>query len=97
MTEDRINEIYDNITYSGCRKLSKKNFLIAVLEIVNHQKKCAPILGDDFFEKEVPEAIQQLAKKSTAPDKETPDWIEADIKQGMIWMFKRLMGINDED
>lgn len=34
---------------------------------------------------EVSDAIEMLAKKSTAPDAETPDWIKADIRNGINW------------
>lgn len=35
---------------------------------------------------EMDKAVKDLAKESTAPDKETPDWMESDIKRGMIWI-----------
>lgn len=34
---------------------------------------------------EVKQAIKEIAKKSTAPDKETPDWMERDIQNGINW------------
>ena len=34
---------------------------------------------------EVSAAITEISKKSTAPDKETPDWMENDIKNGINW------------
>jgi hypothetical protein len=34
---------------------------------------------------EVSDAIEMLAKKSTAPDKECPDWMKADIRNGINW------------
>ena len=34
---------------------------------------------------EVNNAIKEIGKKSTAPDKETPNWMEADIKNGINW------------
>ena len=34
---------------------------------------------------EVSDAIEMLAKESTAPDKETPDWLKADIRNGINW------------
>ncbi len=34
---------------------------------------------------EVSDAIEMLAKKSTAPDAETPDWLKADIRNGINW------------
>jgi hypothetical protein len=37
-------------------------------------------------------AIKELGKQSTAPDKETPDWLEADIRRGMLWMLNRVVG-----
>ena len=39
-------------------------------------------MNDEQIEK----AVKQLAKESTAPDKDTPDWLEADIRRGMKWM-----------
>ncbi len=35
-------------------------------------------------------AVDQLSKESCAPDRETPDWMKADIRRGMIWMKERL-------
>ena len=46
----------------------------------------------DFLQNEMIKAIKELAKESTAPDKETPDWLESDIKRGAKWMYKRLTG-----
>ena len=34
---------------------------------------------------EVSDEIEMLAKKSTAPDAETPDWLKADIRNGINW------------
>jgi len=44
----------------------------------------------DFLQNEMIKAIKELAKESTAPDKETPAWLESDIKRGAKWMYKRL-------
>jgi hypothetical protein len=41
--------------------------------------ECMPSL------EEVRNAIDDLAKKSTAPDAETPDWLRADIERGVNW------------
>ena len=46
----------------------------------------------DYLQNEMIKAIKELAKESTAPDKDTPDWMENDIKRGMQWMYKRLTG-----
>lgn len=46
----------------------------------------------DYLQKEMIKAIKELAKESTAPDKDTPDWMENDIKRGMQWMHKKLTG-----
>ena len=46
----------------------------------------------DFLQNEMIKAIKELAKESTAPDKDTPDWLESDIKRGAKWMYKRLTG-----
>lgn len=46
----------------------------------------------DFLQNEMVKAIKELAKESTAPDKDTPDWLESDIKRGAKWMYKRLTG-----
>ena len=46
----------------------------------------------DFLQNEMIKAIKELAKENTAPDKETPDWLKSDIKQGTKWMYKRLTG-----
>jgi hypothetical protein len=34
---------------------------------------------------EVKIAIKEISKKSTAPDKETPHWMEKDIENGINW------------
>jgi hypothetical protein len=36
-------------------------------------------------EEEIKAAIKELGKKSTAPDRETPDWMKADIERGIRW------------
>lgn len=41
---------------------------------------------------EIEQAVKELAKQSTAPDSETPDWMEADIRRGIMWALKRLDG-----
>lgn len=41
---------------------------------------------------EIEEAITTLSKESTAPDCETPHWMQADIHRGMKWMYVRLTG-----
>jgi len=46
----------------------------------------------DFLQNEMIKAIKKLAKESTAPDKDTPDWLESDIKRGAKWMYARLTG-----
>lgn len=46
----------------------------------------------ELTEKEIKTALDEIAKKSTAPDKETPDWLRSDIKAGMKWMYERLTG-----
>lgn len=33
---------------------------------------------------EIEKIVKELSKQSTAPDKETPDWMEADIRRGAI-------------
>ena len=40
---------------------------------------------------EIEAKIKELATQSTAPDKETPDWLEADIRRGMLWMLNRIV------
>lgn len=40
---------------------------------------------------EMEAAIEELAKESTAPDKDTPDWIKTDIRRGMMWMLGRIL------
>jgi len=34
---------------------------------------------------EVKNSIDDMAKKSTAPDQECPDWLRADIERGVNW------------
>lgn len=34
---------------------------------------------------EVRAAIKEIGKKSTAPDRETPNWMEKDIENGINW------------
>jgi pimeloyl-CoA synthetase len=39
---------------------------------------------------EIEKAVKDLAKQSTAPDKETPDWMENDIRRGIMWALQRI-------
>jgi Lar family restriction alleviation protein len=39
-------------------------------------------------EEEMHEAVKRMAKESTAPDKETPDWLESDIRRGVRWLIE---------
>jgi len=41
-------------------------------------------------EEETEEAIKELGKESTAPDKETPDWMLSDIRRGINWLKNKL-------
>ena len=34
---------------------------------------------------QIEEAIAMLSKESTAPDQETPTWLQADIRRGINW------------
>jgi hypothetical protein len=45
---------------------------------------------------EIELAALQLAQESTAPDKETPDWMISDIKRGMVWMMQRMCPHDNE-
>lgn len=40
---------------------------------------------------EIDTAIKELGEQSTAPDKETPDWLEADIRRGVLWMLNKVV------
>lgn len=56
---------------------------------VSKQHKGNGVLADiscllPTFE-EVKAAIKEIGKKSTAPDKETPNWMEKDIENGINW------------
>jgi len=42
---------------------------------------------------EIESAVKEIGKKSTAPDKETPIWLEADIRAGMKWMYEKVTGL----
>jgi hypothetical protein len=39
-------------------------------------------------ENEINDAVEIMAKQSTAPDADTPDWIKSDIKKGIRWAIK---------
>jgi len=41
---------------------------------------------------EIRAAIKHIGKESTAPDRETPLWLETDIRRGMRWMYERITG-----
>lgn len=38
-------------------------------------------------EEEINHAVKSLGKESTAPDKDTPDWMMADIRRGIYWLI----------
>ena len=40
---------------------------------------------------EVRAAIKEIGKKSTAPDKETPKWMEKDIENGINWALNYIV------
>jgi len=63
-----------------------------VIEAALRQPHVSNSLPVDYLQNEMIKAIKELAKESTAPDKDTPDWMENDIKRGMQWMHKRLTG-----
>lgn len=46
--------------------------------------------NEELTEKIIEEAIIELGKKSTAPDKETPDWMKSDIRRGIYWVLTKL-------
>lgn len=41
-------------------------------------------------EKEINKAVKELGEKSTAPDKETPDWMQSDIRRGIKWALSKI-------
>lgn len=41
-------------------------------------------------EEEVRTAVKALGKKSTAPDRDTPNWMERDIENGINWLKSRI-------
>lgn len=43
-------------------------------------------------EEEIESAVNELAKESTAPDKDTPDWMKADIRRGFKKALELLKG-----
>lgn len=43
---------------------------------------------------EIEKAIKELAEYSTAPDKETPDWLETDIRRGIEWAIENIRKAN---
>ena len=42
------------------------------------------------MEEEIDRWVNELAKLSTAPDKDTPDWMKRDIRNGIELTLKRL-------
>ena len=55
------------------------------------EELCKPIMDGPLpTDEEIGAAVDQLSKESCAPDRETPDWMKADIRRGMIWMKERL-------
>lgn len=63
-----------------------------VQKVVLRQPPVSGSLPFDFLQNEMIKAIKDLAKESTAPDKDTPDWLESDIKRGAKWIYTRLTG-----
>lgn len=39
---------------------------------------------------QINEAIETISKQSTAPDKDTPDWMKRDIRNGIEWALRYL-------
>jgi len=83
--EKTIKEITRLLLQGTLTKDEADKILLELLDVSNS-------LPDDFLENEMIKAIKELAKESTAPDKETPDWLESDIKRGAKWMYTRLTG-----
>lgn len=46
----------------------------------------APVISDE----EIEQAVKQIGKESTAPDKDTPIWLETDIRRGINYANDRL-------
>lgn len=90
-------EIQDYENKTGKSAISAEARLQAISEILADVKllNLPPVsnsLPVDYLQKEMIKAIKELAKESTATDKDTPDWMENDIKRGMQWMHKKLTG-----
>jgi hypothetical protein len=55
-------------------------------EFTNYQNDEKPPTDE-----EIEEIAKMLSKESTAPDKDTPDWMIADIKRGLKYMRDNYM------
>jgi len=88
------NDECANIIIDGAIKQGAELLADFAEEIVNNLDKAdvSNSLPVDFLQNEMIKAIKELGKESTAPDKDTPDWLESDIKRGMKWMYTRLTG-----
>lgn len=49
-----------------------------------------PIELDLPEDSEIEDAIIKLAKESTAPDRDTPDWMLSDIRRGAKWLRDKI-------
>lgn len=58
-------------------------------EVINIVNRINEVEKGEFLlltDKEIEAIVLKLGKESTAPDKDTPDWMLSDIKRGMLWM-----------
>jgi len=81
----KILKVLDTTTLPKLEKQRITDELLRLFDVSNS-------LPVDFLQNEMVRAIKELAKQSTAPDKDTPDWLESDIKRGAKWMYTRLTG-----
>lgn len=98
MDEIKLALEMNKLVHNECKDVPHDiglRLLEVVKKHVGEQLNLPPVsnsLPVDYLQKEMIKAINELAKESTAPDKDTPDWMENDIKRGMQWMHKKLTG-----
>lgn len=94
---DKLKEIASRATEEIFDRCMKSKGTRPIEEIVSEALWEAYELGmpKPPSEGEISKAVKQLAKESTAPDKDTPDWMESDIRRGIMWAIQRLAPPNN--
>jgi hypothetical protein len=92
MDEVKLALEMNELVHNECKDVSHDIGLKLLKVVKKHLGEQLNLPPVDFLQNEMIKAIKELAKESTAPDKDTPDWLESDIIRGAKWMYKRLTG-----